>query len=433
MTKKIKLVSILAFCLSTGTSLFANAYFTGFAGAKVNFGVQNNSSDNSKVDVNGNIEAYLSGQINITPNILFRGEFSIKTTDLIDTSIFTTANTNSDDYNSLFQIDEISLIYRRTLLDSTNYLAAFVGTYEPIGSDVLLRRQFGVQQVASRLMENWLGLSSSVIYPLFGFGISDVIHFAQQPMCIGLYAYVNQQYEVKWMNFDARYAGVYRFFTFDVAGGIGFPLRTSNQQDAWLVIDRLLWRAGANILIGNAYTTSLFIQGGVVDMPFTQRDNIDGTAGKFLDAYFLIEPRIKTNKFQLHMGVFHMPATTAKNIMFIDSFNHISNSYSTTASLGVNMDLFTDVLYIKNKTFVFGIDSSLTLPGVGLDSLIQGTLLANSFANNNFTIQSTPYLSTKFNNGDLKAALKVNITKFYDGYNDILGAFAFSIGYKSQL
>ena len=128
-----------------------------------------------------------------------------------------------------------------------------------------------------------------------------------------------------------------------------------------------------------------------------------------------------------------MPATTAKNIMFIDSFNHISNSYSTTASLGVNMDLFTDVLYIKNKTFVFGIDSSLTLPGVGLDSLIQGTLLANSFANNNFTIQSTPYLSTKFNNGDLKAALKVNITKFYDGYNDILGAFAFSIGYKSQL
>ena len=432
MKKNLKSLITTIIFVSLSSFAFSNAYFTGFAGAKVNFGVQNSLLNPEKIDVKGNIEAYLSGQISITPNLLLRGEFSIKTDDLIDTSIFTTANTSTaDKFNSLFQIDELSLIYRRTLLDSTNYLSAFVGTYEPIGSDVLLRRQFGVKQVASRLMENWLGLSTSVIYELFG--IADVIHFAKQPMCVGLYGYVNQQSSTNWLNFDARYAGVYRFFTFDLAGGIGFPLRTSNQQDAYLVIDTLHWRAGANILIGNAYTSSLFIQGGVTEMPFSKRDTADGKYGDFLNAYFLVEPRIKTSKFQLHIGLFHMPASTAKNNMFIDSFNHINYKYAETASFGANLDLFTDVLYIRNKTFVFGIDSSITLPGVGLDTVLQGTFLQNSFGNMNFTIQSTPYLSTKFNNGDLKAALKVNITKFYDGYQDYLGAFAFSIGYKSQI
>ena len=84
--------------------------------------------------------------------------------------------------DSKFKIDEISVVFRSKGLNSTNYFSIFMGTYEPIGSDIFLRRQFGIQPIMSKITESWLGIAGSVIYPLFGMGIADVVHFSTQPL-----------------------------------------------------------------------------------------------------------------------------------------------------------------------------------------------------------------------------------------------------------
>lgn len=437
MKKSIKKIISMTI-LSTICSLsYSNIFFSGFTGAKVNLSASQNNSTFNPI---GNIEAYMSGQINLSQDILIRGEFSVKTADLIDTSIFTSTKANTD-FNSLFQIDELSINLRRNLLDSTNYISLFAGTYEPIGSDVFLRRQFGIQPVASRLMENWLGLSSSVIFPLFGVGLSDVIHFAKQPMCLGIYAYVNKELEdvdVLSLNIDARYAGVYRFFTYDIDAGLGFPLRTSNQDDAFLVVKSVYWRAGFNFLIGNNYTpAALFMQGGIYSESFNRRGIADGSYslnGIFSECYALIEPRFRLRNCQIHTAIFNLPSDTANNIMYIDNGNE-----KRGATCGINIDVFTDTLYIKNKSFIFGIASSMCFPGVNFsylftpDIFLQQTFNAKTDGtpNPNYSVMITPYLSTKLYNGDLNVAFQVSVSDLIK--KKIWDAFKVSIGYKTQI
>ena len=189
------------------------------------------------------------------------------TDDLIENSIFKEAPAS-------FKIDELSLIFRKQFYSATSYLSAFMGTYEPIGSDIFLRRQFSIQPIASKITESWLGLSGSIIYPMFGAGGSEVIRFNSVPLATGIYVYVNHELEDSYvLNTDLRFAGNFRWFTFDVAAGLGMPMNTSSSDSAFIIVNTLYWKAGANILIGNAKTTSLFIQAGFSEMSFKKKNN----------------------------------------------------------------------------------------------------------------------------------------------------------------
>ena len=402
-SRKIKFLTMSAVFAMLSSFSFAEVFFSGFAGLKTDFG----SSSKNSFDPELKFQSFFSGQFSLSENIFAHAEFSLATDDLLENSIF-------DETPGTFKIDELSIIFRRLLFDATNYLSFFCGTYEPIGSDIFLRRQFGIQPIASKITEGWLGLSGSVIYPTFGVGGSDIIHFNTQPMAFGLYIYVNHELDDSYcFNSDLRFAGVYRFFTFDFAGGIGMPLKKSDSQDAFVIIDTLYWRAGMNMLIGNSYTTSLFMQAGVSDIEFTKDDSypkIDENA-----AYLLFEPRFRTEKFQLHLTLFSLPQDTVDDFIFIND------------TFGANINIFTDNLYIKNKMFVFGINGALSFPEKNFTDLIKHP---KELFEDDYTVLVAPYISTNFYNGTIHGMLQAKITDMIDG--NFGSALKLNIGYKTQ-
>ena len=280
MKKRNKYITLLGVLFFSAFTLSAEITFSGYAGAKMDF----YSVDTEKFDPGLKIQSFFSGQFVFSQNIILNTEFSLATDDIIDNSIFKEAPAS-------FKVDEISLVIRKQFSTATNYLSAFMGTYEPIGSDIFLRRQFGIQPIASKITESWLGLSGSIIYPMFGAGGADVIHFNSVPLATGIYAYVNHELEDSYVfNGDLRFAGNFRYFTFDLAAGIGMPLNTDDSDNSFIVVNTLYWKTGANILIGNAKTSSIFIQAGFSEIKFKKKQN----KWDFNEdsAYFLFEPII---------------------------------------------------------------------------------------------------------------------------------------------
>lgn len=399
---KNKSIKILAAFWLAGTLCYADVFFSGFAGAKAD---TTSDKTSSGFDPRLYIQSFFSGQLTLSENILLRGEFSLQTADLIENSIFKATQ-------AAFQIDELSLLFRQPALNAVNYESVFMGTYEPIGSDIFLRRYFGIQPVASHLMESWLGLAGSVIYPVFGMGVADVVKFSAQPIAAGIYVYLNHEAEESYVfNTDARFACVYRFFTFDFAAGIGAPLNSNHKDDAFIAIDTVYWRGGINMLIGNNYTTALFVQAGVSEIPFRKENEVFEFDEQ--KAYILIEPRFKAKGFQMNISAFSLPEETVDKMIFIGD------------TLGANVEVFTDNLYIKNKIFTFGINGAITFSGKTFMDLQDAASLFDKYA-----IVSAPYLATGFYSGELRTMLQVRLTDIIE--NKIYSAFTLNIGYKTQ-
>lgn len=399
---KNKTIGILTILLAAGTFSYADVFFSGFAGAKVDLSSDKTSSG---FDPRLNMQSFFSGQLSLSENIIFHGEFSLQTADLIENSVFKSTPAN-------FQIDEISLIFRQPMLNAVNYTSAFMGTYEPIGSDIFLRRYFGIQPIASHLTESWLGLAGSIIYPVIGAGGANVTKFSAHPIATGIYAYVNHELSESYVfNMDARFACVYRFFAFDFAGGVGIPINSEKHPDLFVAVDTVYGRAGVNMLVGNSYTASLFIQSGISNIPFRKEDE----AFEFdtQKAYMLVEPRFKMKRFQMNISAFSLPKDTVEKMIFIND------------TLGGNIEIFTDNLYLKNKIFVFGINGALTFP----DKTFMDLKNINSLFDE-YTIVTAPYFATRFYNGDIHAMLQICVTDIIE--EKIYSAFKLNIGYKTQ-
>lgn len=401
--KKIKFSVFVISAFLINSFSFAEVFFSGFAGGKAEV----SSAKESSFDPELRFQTFFSGQFSLSENLFAHAEFSLATDDIMENSFF-------NETPGTFKIDELSITSRSQFPGATNYVSFFCGTYEPIGSDIYLRRQFGIQSIASKITEGWLGLSGSIIYPVFGVGISDSIVFNTQPVSLGLYAYVNHEFDDSYcLNTDARFACVYRFFTFDFSGGIGMPLKENENENAFIVIDTLYWRAGLNMLVGNSYTTSLFIQAGVSDVEFSKKDSSSKISEDA--AYLLFEPRFRTSNLQLHITVFSLPQDTVDDFLFIhDSF-------------GADLNIFSDHLYIKNKAFTFGIHNSLTFPDKNFMDLVKH---ASTLMSDDYNISVSPYIATTFYSGTINTMLEAKVTEILEG--NFGSAFKLNIGYKTQ-
>ena len=407
--------------------LYAELFFSGFSGAKLDFKlydpmvVQENEDDEKPVEkekVNPNLvmSAFFSGQFTISNNVIIHTEFSVKTFDLISDSIFDSLKQNLS--NSTFQIDEISLIFRGQMLHAMNYFSVFIGTYEPIGSDIFLQRQFGLKPISSKITESWMGMAGSIIYPLFGLGISDVIHFDEQPIAIGAYIYFNKEDPGYVLNADLRFGCAYRFFTLDVSAGIGFPLLSSSRDDAYILVEKIYSRAGINMLIGNAYTTSFFVQAGFSKLPFYRNPDKSFDIND-VEFYFLLEPRFKFNAFEIDFSLFSLPADTVSNFIFVRE------------TLGLNINVFTDQLFVKNNAILFGTNLELGFPG---KNYLDFAHINDWFVDGvkNLKIAFAPYVGTRFLTGELHAMIQVDITKIINESVNWYKAFELNLGYKVQ-
>lgn len=399
--KKIFLAAVI---LSFAASLFAEPAFSGYSGGKLNYASNPESTESYDPDLT--LQAFFQGQFNFSQNLWGRLEFSIDTGDFLSKELF-------HETDASFKIDELSLTLKSRSDSDANYFSIFMGTYDPIGSDVFLQRYFGIQPIASKITESWLGLAGSILYPHFGIGIADVKRLLNAPITLGGYAYFNHEDNLYYVfNTDFRFACVYRYFTFDLAGGIGIPLSNNNQgQEVIAAIEKVYWHAGTTMLFGNNYTQSLFIQAGLFNVPFTKRN---GTEVSPDDIYLLFEPRFLLDSAHVNLTVFSLPQDTVEQLIFVDD------------SLGVNLNIFGDTFSIGANRFTLGTNFSLSFTGKTFLDVIKPMELIKG----EYNITMTPYVSTNFLSGELHTQVSVKFMKF--GTARWYDAFTADIGYTAK-
>lgn len=401
--KKIRRFCFISVLILFIFPAFAEISFNGLAGA---VGTLCSDPEKDNFDLQLKLQAFFAGQFNLSDNLMVRGEFTVKTSDLIEKSVFKEIDTK-------FQIDELSLTFRSSGFELTNYLSLFIGTYEPIGSDIFLRRYFGINPIASRLTESWLGTAGSVIYPLIGAGLGDVLHFSSQPIAIGFYAYVNHELNDSYVfNIDARIGMVYRYMKLDFSTGIGAPLNTKYYNDAFIVVNKLYWRAGINLLLGNPRNFSMYVQTGASEIPFSKNNKKISFSN--VKTYILIEPRLNISALNFALAAYSLPSDTVSSLLFIDD------------TLGSALNIYTDGFHINNRIFVFGVNTSFSFPEKKLTDLKDFP----SFFPDNFNIGIAPYISTKVLNGNLNLMAKVNVMDIVRG--KWFRGLGISLGYKTQ-
>ena len=403
MTRTKKTVIIFAAAAMLFSKAFASSFFSGYSGAKLNYSANQKSED---YDPDLTLQAFFAGQFNFTQNTWSHIELSIDTGDFLGQSLF-------HETPSLFQIDEISLITRANLSSVSNYFSIFMGTYDPIGSDIFLQRYFTISPIASKLVDSYLGLAGSILYPHFGLGIADIIKMHNVPVAMGGYVYANHE-DAKFyvLNADLRFACNFRYFTCDFAAGLGFPLANSYQgSDVIVAVDKVYWHAGTTILFGNNFTQSLFIQAGIYNATFNAaRESIIAPS----DFYLLFEPRFKAQDTHINLSIFSLPPATVEKLLFVDD------------TLGADFHVYTETLQLGSKVFTLGSHFSF--------SLINKTFMdfkdAANLLENGYNLNFTPYFATEFLSGELHVQSTLRLMKFVEG--SIGKGISVDIGFRTR-
>lgn len=386
-------------------NLFALSSFSANAGGRLNFV---SDSSQSEFTPTLSLQAFIESQLNYSENLWSHLNFSIQTSDLLSKELFSACDAK-------FKIDEISLTKHSIAYNSSNYFSVYMGTYDPIGSDIFFQRYFGLSPIASKITESWLGKASSILYPHFGIGISDVITFNAKPMALGLYLYINNEDEKYYVfNADLRYALVYRYLSLDLAGGIGTPLSTKYKgEDIIVAIDKVYWHAGTTLLVGNNFTNSLFVQAGIFNASFTKSD--DALLVTTVDDIFLlIEPRFRFKNTLLNFSVYSVPKKTAEQMLFISD------------TLGCNVSVYNDTLSWNSNRFCLGTNFSLSFPN---KTFMDIKNLKEPFMAKEFNVDVTPYIHTTLFSGEVHTQCTIKIMEFLR--NNWKNAFSVDIGYRA--
>lgn len=404
--KKNLLLAVTLSIFIIPAKLSAASFFTANAGGRLNYSsVQDSETYNPTLSM----EAFIESQFNFSETLWSHLNFSLKTGDFLQNKLFSTTPAE-------FRIDEISLISSAKIENSTNYIGLYMGSYDPVGSDFFFQRYFGQQPIASKLTESWLGKASSILYPHFGIGVSDVLKFNKNPMAIGLYAYFNNEDDKFYVfNTDLRYACVYRYFSLDVAGGIGIPLSDKyNGSDAIVVVDTVYWHAGATMLIGNNYTQSLFIQGGLFNASFTKKDS--SILASPDDFYIFIEPRFRFKNTHLNLSLYSLPQQTVDQLLFVKD------------TLGCNINIYNDTLSWGAQKVCVGTNFALSFKD---RTFMDVKELPADFMTMNFDCFVTPYFSTNILSGQLHGQLTVEIMDFFR--SNWQNAFSVDLGFRTSI
>ena len=402
MNKKHLIIFTAALFITTG--LFAATSFSGYAGGKLNYSANPESED---YDPDLKLQAFFAGQFNFSQNIWSHLEFSINTNDLLAQSIF-------HETDSKFQIDELSLIMRGNMYTCANYFSAFMGTYDPIGSDVFLQRYFNIKPIGSKITESYLGLAGSILYPHFGIGISDVIRLYNSPVAFGGYAYVNHEDADYYVfNADLRFASVLRFLTIDFAGGIGVPLADKYKgEDVIIAVDKVYWHAGTTILLGNNFTNSLFLQGGIYNASFTKQQDSAIVSPK--DIYLLVEPRFLFNNAHLNLSVFSLPEDTVKKLLFVDD------------TLGADFNAYGEVSTTGANQLTYGTHICVSF----IDKTFYDIKDFTELNSNGYNLNITPYIKTTFLSGELHFQATLRTREFIEGNSE--KGILLDLGYRTK-
>jgi hypothetical protein len=407
MVKKILCAIAAAFAMTT---LFAldSPFFSGYAGI---MGDITNDSSSTTFAPQMTTQAFFAGQFEFGGCFLLRSELSLKTDDILKNGLF-------KETDSKFKVNELSITFHQRSLSASHFISLFLGNYEPIGSDVFLQRQFGIKPITSLVTESWNGMCGSSVYPFYGMGGSYVVRF-EQPFAVGLYAFANNDDTTSEnvLNLDLRFACVLRNFSFDFSAGLAFPHEQSiseTGEKVVLLIRTETLHAGFNMLLGNRYALSLFIQAGFSNLDLSPDDgstlSIDSD-----NLYVFFEPRLATRQFTLNLSVFSIPQESIDDMLYLHD------------TLGANLCIVTDHLYLENTNFTFGIHTTLSFPSKSIMDAIEDYANILSWDRKLYV---TPFTSMPLLNGELKSSVSVSCL---DLASDWKSAIKATVGFKTQM
>lgn len=398
-------------------------FFSGYAGILGDFLGDKNETTTFKPDLQA--QTFFEGQLDFSGNFLLKSEFYLSTANLLSKNIFEEPTEN----NAKFRIQEISATGKANALTFTNYFSFFLGNFEPIGSDIYLQRQFGIKSITSRITESWHGAAGASIYPFYGAGFSYTLRF-EKPKVLGLNLYMNLSLADilegltsddidNAFNIDLRYACIYPYFAFDICGGLGLHIekKDSAGEKVFILVKEVDVHGGLAMLIGNRYTSSVFLQAGIGEIKLTADSSNDF---KLHNIYFLLEPRFVGKHTQWNFSIFNIPANAVSDMIYLKCFEPKQNL------LGANISVHTENLYIGNKNITFGIHTT-----TGITDIKNVTELANFLSMiASFKINVTPYVSIPVFGGNFNSSLRIDALRVP---TDPSHCFTLSCGFKTAL
>ena len=422
-------------CLSSAQALD----FSGYAGI---LGDYNGSVGNTGYDNNLTLQGFLAAQIDFNGKFIFRGEFKIETADLFDSE---NNPLKPRAKNTIFQVGELSVTWHFSSAAVSHFLSGFIGKFEPIGSDVFLQRHLGLQPISSRLMENWGGLVGTSIFNDYGLGLSYTAHL-HKSLVWGAYLYAfdsaSEMFSINSLNTELRIAGNFPGVIFDASANLAFtfttgaklyeadPVKYEYVKNNLLIVQSVLFKIGANLLLGDRYGVSTLIQLGLSNVSLGADSGSTpvfglNTMGKFL--YAFIEPRFNFGETQVAIAVFNLPNDNLRGLLYLKGFN-LSSSGSIEGLLGLN-------LCIANTTLRIG-STNITLGGhltacyeKNITGLISDISTNPADIIGNIGLYVTPFASIPLLGGEFKTAISFNPLAFIPS-STAYTAFDAFVGFK---
>jgi len=402
------------------------------------------SSENPEFSLDALMLGYFGGEIDIADMLILRGDFLAGGLFPIELDKKDTAKNFLNDRGTtklqngeetaFFQVQELSATFQFHTSSIIHYVSSFLGEFEPIGTDVFLERQFGIQPIGSDLMKSWRGNTGDNINNFYGAGVSYAMRF-EQPIAIGFYLYqdfdrFNLTNPQNNFNVDLRFAFAFPYLTLDWDIGLGFPHNSTKGtfETEVLIVHYVTLRTGMTMLIGNASDPfSVFIQGGFAEvaMGFDKYENHDFVEDLVQNLYFIVEPRVKIKDVNLTFSFFNKPATQTTSHVY-----DMPNMYTGGASgIGADIGVSTDHFHLGNLNFTMGMHATLTdAKNTSLKDIIYDN--GKIFAEPRFTL--TPYVTVPLFGGSITTAVSVDITKIIAG-NDFWGhSLSFWLGFRTE-
>ncbi len=401
--KNIKKILVIAAFFACAQSGFC-ASFSGNAGLRGDF---YSAAESDYFDPLITLTGFFEGHFNIKKDLFLRTEMSIHTADIIETKM-------TEETDATFCVDELSLTYVKQFLGISQFFSIFKGDFESLGTNKFLAQQFGCGSITSFLTESSARNTCASPYSIYGLGVSYVARLNPSPVALGAYIYKNNENDAdeKQINIDFRLAAALKNVAFDFIAGIGAPVKNKNgDEDVILLIDELYLHTGLDFLLGNKYSTSLFVQSGFNSFGLKKGDSNSSFSTE--DFYLLFEPRFCLANSQIHLSLFNFPEEQEAMLEFIEG------------NLGANLNIFTDQLFIKNVDVTFGFNTSFSYADRYLSDLKD----IKDFYSSGYIVKVCPYLSVPVMSGNLKLMLQTKLSEVNEG--GWQQNFKLNLGYKS--
>ena len=392
----IKRGAALSFCLFTLiTTSFATPYFSGYAGV----GGTLKNLDGSTAFL---LDGFFSGQFDITQSFIIRTNASLYTTS----SIF--SNFTFKNKESYFNLDEFSLTYRNYFGSVTQFLAAFAGDYDPIGSDLFLQRMFGIDSFASKLTDTISGISKATIFDNSGLGIAYYLKLPANT-ALGLYGYYNaaeilstnttstSDEDLASLNADLRFAGAWSQVALDFVFGCNMPIEKTytNENGEEVKVVVLIQRAdlhmGLTAFFGNTNSSSLLFQAGITQLIVDKKTLTNQSALSLDNVFLFIEPKFVTKNLIFSVALFNMPSDMLNSLYYISNPTGINLTFSSPwIVISGNRNQFGGMITISSENSMDTLlqDASNLVSGLDLDII--------------------PYGTTKFTSGTLNYSVQIS-------------------------